>query len=172
MTVLGAFAAANAQWIWAVVAAMLAGGAFLIVVYIGVITRITTMHYMYILGSLQMPTATSFMDHTIGFALRMSILSIALGLVHVQILNALQIGSVGQALSWELLIGAVQGVVFVAAIPLLLSWARPPTRWAHINDPGVLLLGFGRMTPVVVLGENLAFGVVFGLVYSAAVLPG
>lgn len=170
MSVLDAFIAANQVWLWALAAAILAGGAFLIVVYIGVLTRITTMHYMYILGSLFMPTTTSFVAHTLGFSFHMSIISIGLGLLHLWILNGLHLESVGSAMTWELLMGAVQGVVFVALIPLLLAWRRPPTRWAHINNPGLLLLGFGWLTPVVVLAESLAFGVVFGAVYSAALL--
>jgi hypothetical protein len=170
MLVLLASLAGNFNPGWAVFAALAGGGAFLIVVYIGVITRITTMHYMYIWGSLFLPTASSAVDHTLGFLLHMSIISIGLGMLHVALLHALGVTSVGQTLAWELLFGTVQGAIFIAAIPALLAARRPPVRWGHINDPGFLMLGFGKVTALVVLAENLVFALLTGWIYVARVL--
>jgi hypothetical protein len=153
-----------------VFAALAGGGAFLLVVYVGVISKLTTMHYMYILGSLILPTASSFVDHALGFLIHMLIIAPLLGLLDVEILHWIGISSVGQAVGREVLVGAVQSLIFIIAIPILLAIKRPPVRWGHINNPGFLLLGFGRWTPFFVLAESVVLAVVTGAIYSAIVL--
>jgi hypothetical protein len=155
---------------WALFASLAAGGAFLHVVWIPVIAKIGKMHYMYIWGSLTWGTASNAAIHTLGFLTHMIMISIPLGMVDIAVIHALGVDSVGEALGWGLLIGLWQSTLFLTFIPMLLSAVKPPVRFGHDNNPGFLLLGFGKTTPFFVILENVVFGAVACGIYAWAVL--
>lgn len=155
---------------WAVFASLAAGGAFLLVVWIPVIAKLGKMHYMYIWGSLTWGNASNAAIHTLGFFTHMIMISIPLGMADIAVLHALGVDSVGSAIAWGLLIGLWQSTLFLTFIPMLLDAVRPPERFGHINNPGFLLLGFGKLTPLFVILENVVFGAVAGGIYAWAVL--
>jgi hypothetical protein len=155
---------------WALLASLLAGGAFLLVVWIPVIAKIGKMHYMYIWGSLTWGNASNAAIHTLGFFTHMIMISIPLGMADIAVLHALGADSVGEAAAWGALIGLWQSTLFLTFIPMLLDAVRPPERFGHINNPGFLLLGFGKSTPVFVILENVVFGIVAGAIYAWGVL--
>lgn len=154
---------------WAVVAGLIGGIAFLLVVYMGLAVRMTRMNFLYILGSMVAPRAGQATIYILGFLGHM-MLAAGFGLLHATILHAIGISSVGQAAGWDLLIGAIHGMAILVAMPMMLSMMHPLVRSGLIERPGVAMVGFGGMTPLGSLMAHAAFGLVTGAIYAAAVL--
>jgi hypothetical protein len=91
-------------------------------------------------------------------------------MAHAAILHAIGITSVGQAAGWDLLIGAGNGLVILAVLPMALTAMHPLVRKHAMDRPGVALTGFGPGTPIGSLMAHVAFGVVAGAIYAAAIL--
>jgi hypothetical protein len=169
MLVLTATLAGHYSAGWAAVAGLIGGVAFLLVVYMGLGVGMTRMNFLYILGSMMAPTGSKAVIYAVGFMAHM-MLAAGFGLLHAAILHAIGISSVGQAAGWDLLIGATHGMVILVAMPMMLSMMHPLVRSGQIESPGVAMVGFGGMTPLGSLMAHMAFGVVTGAVYAAAVL--
>lgn len=153
----------------AVLAGLLGGMAFLIVVYMGLGVGMTRMNFLYILGTMMAPQAPERAAYTIGFAAHM-MASAGFGIAHTGLLHAIGVSSVGEAAGWDLLIGAVHGMVILAVMPMMLNTMHVLVRRGQIAHPGVALVGFGAMTPMGSLMAHVAFGLVVGAVYAGAVL--
>ncbi len=153
----------------AIGAGLIGGLVFLVVVYMGLGVGMTRMNFLSMLGTMMAPSASAGTTYAIGFGIHM-MLSAAFGLVHAGILTAIGITTIGQAAGWDLVIGAVHGVVILMAMPMMLSMAHPLVRDGRLDAPGVALVGYGPMTPVGSLAAHVAFGLVTGTIYAAAVL--
>ncbi len=152
------------------VAAGVAGGlAFLAVVYMGLGSGMTRMNFLHILGTMMAPRASRRAAYAVGLTVHL-MLSAGFGLVHAAILQAIGISSVGQAAGWDLVIGAVHGMVILVAMPVLLVSMHPLVREGALERPGIALTGFGGRTPLGSVMAHVAFGVVTGSIYAAAVL--
>jgi len=80
------------------------------------------------------------------------------------------VSTVGSAAAWDLLIGAVHGVLVLIALPTMLAMAHPLVRTGDLERPGVAMVGYGSMTPAGSLMAHIAFGVITGAIYAAIVL--
>jgi hypothetical protein len=153
----------------AIVAGLVGGLAFLIVVTMGYAVGMTRMNFLYILGSMLAPKSPRSTVYAIGLGVH-AMASAAFGLVHAGILHAIGVTSVGQAAGWDLLIGGVHGLLVLMVLPMALEMMHPLVRRGEIERPGIALSGFGTMTPIESLAAHVAFGVVTGALYAALVL--
>jgi len=96
--------------------------------------------------------------------------SAGFGLAHAGLLHAIGVTSVGQAAAWDVALGMAHGVVILAMLPAVLTAMHPLVRKHAMDRPGVALTGFGNGTPIGSLMAHVAFGLVVGAVYAAAVL--
>jgi 2-haloacid dehalogenase len=131
---------------WAVIAGLVGGIAFLMVVYMGFAVRMTRMNFLYILGSMMVPKGSKGTIYTVGFMVHM-MLAAGFVLVHAAILHGIGISSVGQAAGWDLLIGAIHGMAVLVIMPMLLVAMHPLVRTGDLERPGVALSDYGGMTP-------------------------
>jgi hypothetical protein len=153
----------------AIVAGLIGGIAFLLVVYMGLGVGMTRMNFLHLLGSMVAPRSSRSTAYAIGLVVHL-MLSAVFGLVHAGLLTAIGVSSVGSAAAWDLLIGAVHGVAVLIVLPMMLSMAHPLVRSGELDRPGVALVGYGAMTPAGSLMAHVAFGVVTGAIYAASVL--
>jgi hypothetical protein len=153
----------------AIVAGLIGGIAFLLVVYMGLGVGMTRMNFLHMLGSMVAPRSSRSTGYAIGFVVHM-MMSAVFGLVHAGLLSAIGVSSVGSAVTWDLLIGAVHGVAVLIVLPMMLSMAHPLVRSGDLDRPGIALVGYGSMTPVGSLMAHVAFGLVIGAIYAASVL--
>lgn len=154
---------------WAVVAGLAGGLAFLVVVYMGLAMGMTRMNFLQVLGTMFFPNGSKTAVYGAGLAVHM-MMSVAFGLSHTALLQAIGITSVGQAAGWDLVVGAGHGLLILAALPMILTLMHPLVRKHAMDRPGIALIGFGPGTPVGSLMAHTVFGVVTGSVYAAAVL--
>ncbi len=153
----------------AIVAGLVGGLAFLMVVTMGLAVGMTRMNFLYVLGSMLAPKARRSTVFAVGLAVH-AMASAAFGLVYAGILDAIGVTSVGQAAGWGLLIGAIQAALVLMVLPMALELMHPLIHRGEIERPRVALTGFGAMTPVGSLMAHLAFGVVTAAIYAAIVL--
>ena len=153
----------------AIVAGLVGGLAFLIVVTMGYAVGMTRMNFLYILGSMLTPKAPRSTVYAIGLGIH-AMASAGFGLVHAGILHAIGVTSVAQAAGWDLLIGGVHGLLVLIALPMVLELMHPLVHQGEIERPGIALTGFGAMTPIGSLAAHVAFGVVTGALYATFVL--
>ncbi len=153
----------------AILAGLIGGIAFLVVVYMGLGIGMTRMDLLRMLGTMMAPKSSSAGAYVLGFVIHM-MLSAAFGLAHAGILTALDVATVGSAAAWDLLIGAVHGAAVLIALPIMLDMAHPLVRRGELERPGVALMGFGTMTPVGSLMAHVVFGLVTGAIYAGIVL--
>ncbi len=153
----------------AILAGLIGGIAFLMVVYMGLGVGMTRMNLLYMLGSMVAPKSFRGTAYAIGLVVHM-MMSAAFGLVHAGLLTAIGVSSVGSAAAWDLLIGAVHGVLVLIALPMMLTMAHPLVRTGDLERPGVAMVGYGSMTPAGSLMAHVAFGLVTGAIYAAIVL--
>jgi len=152
----------------AILAGLVGGLGFLVVVYMGLGIGMTRMNFLSILGSMMAPDARGT-AYVIGFAVHM-MLSAAFGLTHAGILTALDVTSVGSAAAWDLLIGAVHGLGALIVMPMMLTMAHPLVRRGELERPGLAMMGYGSMTPAGSLMAHVVFGLIPGSIYAGAVL--
>jgi len=153
----------------AILAGLVGGLVFLAVVSMGLGIGMTRMNLLRVLGSMMVPKAPRGTTYAIGFVVHM-MLSAVFGLVHAGVLTAIDVTSVGSAAAWDVLIGAVHGAGVLILMPVMLVMAHPLVRMGELERPGVLMTGFGSMTPVGSLLAHVAFGLVTGAIYAAIVL--
>jgi hypothetical protein len=153
----------------AIFAGLIGGIAFLMVVYMGLGVGMTRMNFLYMLGSMVAPKSSRGTAYVIGFVVHM-MMSAVFGLVHAGLLTAIGVSTVGSAAAWDLLIGAVHGVLVLIALPTMLAMAHPLVRTGDLERPGVAMVGYGSMTPAGSLMAHIAFGVITGAIYAAIVL--
>ena len=153
----------------AIVAGLIGGIAFLVVVYMGLGVGMTRMNFLHILGSMVAPRSPRSTTYAIGLVVHL-MMSAVFGLVHAGLLTAIGVSSVGSAAAWDLLIGAVHGVAVLIVLPMMLSMAHPLVRSGDLDRPGVAMVGYGSMTPAGSLMAHVAFGLVTGAIYAASVL--
>lgn len=153
----------------AVLAGLLGGVAFLLVVYMGLTVGMTQMNFLYILGTMMAPQAQERTVYTIGLAAHM-MASVGFGLAHAGLLHAVGVSSVAEAVGWDFLIGALHGMAILALMPMMLTTMHVLVRRGQIPHPGVALVGFGSMTPMGSLMAHVMFGLVVGAVYAGLVL--
>jgi hypothetical protein len=153
----------------AIVAGLVGGLAFLAVVTMGLAIGMTRMNFLHILGSMLAPKASRSTAYAVGLVVH-AMASAVFGLLHAGVLHAIGVSSVGQAAGWDLLIGAVHGLMVLVALPMALEMMHPLVRRGEIERPRVALTGFGPMTPIGSLAAHVAFGVVTGALYAAIVL--
>ena len=153
----------------AILAGLIGGFAFLAVVYMGLGTGMTRMNFLSMLGSMMAPKVPRGTTYAIGFVIHM-MASAVFGLIHAGILTAIDVTSVGSAVAWDVLIGAVHGVGVVIVMPMMLGMAHPLVRSGELERPRILMTGFGSMTPMGSLLAHVAFGLVTGAIYAAIVL--
>lgn len=154
---------------WAVLAGLVGGMAFLVVVYGGLAMGMTRMDFLEILGTMMAPRVSATTAYAIGFMVHM-MLSAAFGLVHAGLLHAIGVTSVEAAGGWDLLIGAVHGGIIIAMMPPMLTAMHPLVRAERMESPGVALTGFGTMTPVGSLMAHAVYGLLTGWIYAEALL--
>jgi hypothetical protein len=154
---------------WAAVAGAAGGLAFLVVVTMGRAVGMTRMNFLQVLGTMIAPNASDRAVYSIGLSAHL-MASAAFGLGHAAILTGIGVTSVGGAAGWDLLIGAAHGLVILAVLPMMLKMMHPLVRKHAMDDPGLALTGFGRATPIGSLMAHVAFGLVVGTVYAAAIL--
>lgn len=153
----------------AILAGLVGGLGFLVVVYMGLGIGMTRMNFLSILGSMMAPKAPRGTAYGVGFVIHM-MLSAAFGLLHAGILTALDVTSVGSAAAWDLLIGAVHGVGALIVMPTMLTMAHPLVRRGELERPGLAMMGYGSMTPAGSLMAHVVFGLITGSIYAGAVL--
>lgn len=153
----------------AVFGGLLGGVAFLMVVYMGLGVGMTRMNFLHILGTMMAPNAPERTSYTVGLVAHM-MASAGFGLVHAGLLHAIGVSSVGEAAAWDLLIGAVHGMIILAVMPMMLTTMHVLVRRGQIEQPGLALMGFGTGTPMGSLMAHVAFGLVTGAVYAGLVL--
>jgi hypothetical protein len=153
----------------AILAGVIGGLAFLVVVYMGLGIGMTRMNFLRVLGTMIAPKGSSTSVYLLGFAIHM-MASVVFGLIHAAILTAVDVTSVGAAAGWDAVIGAVHGVGVLLALPMMLVIAHPLVRSGTLERPGPLMTGFGSMTPIGSFVAHVVFGLVTGSIYAALVL--
>jgi hypothetical protein len=161
--------AGNYQAGTAILAGVIGGIAFLLVVYMGLGVGMTRMDFLHLLGSMFAPRASKGTAYLIGLVVHL-MMSAAFGLIHAGLLTAIGVTSVGSAAAWDLLIGAVHGIGVLVILPAMLTMAHPLVRSGDLERPGVAMVGYGQMTPMGSLAAHIVFGVVTGALYAAIVL--
>ncbi|MBA3310684.1 MAG: hypothetical protein H0U28_11650 [Nocardioidaceae bacterium] len=169
MNVLAATLAGNFDVGAALGAGLLGGVAFLMVVTMGRAIGMTRMNFLEVLGTMMTPNAPKTTVYGVGLMAHL-MASAGFGLAHAGILHAIGVTTVGQAAGWDLLIAAAHGAVVLMALPMMLNAMHPLVRKQAMEAPGVALTGFGAGTPIGSLMAHVAFGLVAGSVYAAAVL--
>jgi hypothetical protein len=154
---------------WALAGGLVGGVAFLAVVYMGRAIGMTRMNFLDVLGTMLVPRASQATVYAVGLMAHL-MMSAAFGLAHAGLLHAIGATTVGQAAGWDLLIGAVDGMVILAVMPMLVTLMHPLVRKGAIEPPGVALTGFGRQTPIGSLMAHMVFGLATGAIYAAAIL--
>lgn len=150
-------------------AGLLGGVAFLMVVIMGRAIGMTRMNFLEVLGTMMTPNAPKATVYGVGLMAHL-MASAGFGLAHAGILHAIGVTTVGQAAGWDLVIGAAHGAVVIMVLPMMLNAMHPLVRKQAMEAPGVALTGFGAGTPIGSLMAHVAFGLVAGSVYAAAVL--
>lgn len=158
---------------WALAAGLLGGLAFLVVTTMGYAIGMTRMNFLQVLGTMLAPGASPTTVYATVYATGLAahlMASAGFGLVHAGLLHAIGITSVGEAAGWDLAVGMAHGVVVLAMLPVMLTALHPLVRSGAMERPGLALTGFGGGTPIGSLMAHVAFGLVVGAVYAAAIL--
>lgn len=170
MNVLGAAALAANYEVWpAIVAGLIGGIAFLIVVSVGREVGMTQMDFLHMLGSMAAPRASRGVVQVIGLGVHL-MMSVLFGLVYAGLLTVTDASNVAVAVVWGLLFGLVHGLVVLVVLPVALSMAHPLVRSGALERPGVAMVGYGSMTPAGSVMAHIAFGAVTAAIYAASVL--
>ncbi len=152
----------------ALVAGILGGLAMLVIIYMGRAMGMTRMDLLKTLGTM-IPGVSGTKAYVAGLIIHL-MSSAGFGLIHIGVLHAIGIGSIGAAAGWDVLLGAIHGVMFLVAMPMMLTLMHPLIRSGEMTAPGPALIGFGRMTPMGIVAAHVVFGLVTGAVYAAIVL--
>jgi hypothetical protein len=154
---------------WALTAGLAGGVAFLLVVYMGLAAGMTRMNFLEVVGTMFVPDGSTTAVYGIGLTVHL-MMSALFGIAHTSILHAVGVTTVGQAAGWDLLLGAGHGLLVLAVLPMALTALHPLVRKHAMDVPGFALTGFGSGTAIGSLMAHVAFGVITGAVYAAALL--
>lgn len=152
----------------AILAGIVGAIAMLAIIYCGRAIGMTRMDLLRTLGTMVAPRASSTKAYAIGTMMHL-MMGAAFGLVHAGVLTVLDPSTDGGAIALGLVIGLVHGLIVTMAMPMVLTMAHPLVRDGEIELPGVMLTGFGSMTPAGVMMAHAVFGLVAGAVYVGAV---
>ncbi len=152
----------------AILAGIVGAIAMLGIIYGGRAMGMTRMDLLRTLGTMVAPRASSTTTYAIGTMMHL-MMGAAFGLVHAGILTGLDPSTDAGATALGLVIGLVHGLIVTMAMPMMLTMAHPLVRNGEIEPPGVMLTGFGSMTPAGVTMAHAVFGLVAGAIYVGAV---
>jgi hypothetical protein len=169
MNVLAATLAGNFDAGAAIGAGVLGGVALLAVVTMGRVVGMTRMNFLEVLGTMMTPSGSRPAVYVLGLVAHL-MASAVFGLAHAGLLHAIGVTSVGEAVGWDVAIGAAHGVVALIALPIMLTTMHPLVRKGSMESPAIALTGFGAGTPIGSLMAHVAFGLVAGAVYAGVVL--
>lgn len=148
----------------AILAGVVGALAMLAVIYGGKAMGMTSMDLLRTLGTMVSPKATGSTVYATGLMMHV-MMGLAFGLVHAGLLHALDPSTNGEAVVLGLVLGAVHGMLVTVAMPMMLTMAHPLVRAGDAPAPGIVMTGFGKMTPMGIVMAHVAFGVVAGAVY-------
>ncbi len=152
----------------AILAGLVGAVAMLMVIYGGRAMGMTSMDLLRTLGTMLSPRGANGTVYGIGLMMHL-MMGAAFGLVHAGLLHAADPTSEGAATGLGALFGLGHGVMVAFMMPVMLTMAHPLVRSGDITTPGVAMTGFGKMTPIGIVMSHIAFGLVAGGIYAAAV---
>lgn len=153
---------------WALLAGVIGAMAMLPVIYGGLAMGMTKMDLLRTLGSMVQPKGSDATIYGIGLMMH-AMMGAAFGLVHAGLLHAFDPSSGGAAVGLGILIGAVHGTIVTGVMPMMLTMGHPLVKDGTITAPGPAMTGFGKMTPMGLVVAHVAYGLVTGAIYVAAV---
>lgn len=153
---------------WALLAGVIGAMAMLPVIYGGLAMGMTKMDLLRTLGSMVQPKGSDATIYGIGLMMH-AMMGAAFGLVHAGLLHAFDPSSGGAAVGLGILIGAVHGMIVTGVMPMMLTMGHPLVKDGTITAPGPAMTGFGKMTPMGLVVAHVAYGLVTGAIYVAAV---
>lgn len=152
----------------AVLAGVLGALAMLVVIYGGKMMGMMSMDLLRTLGTMVSPKADSSTVYGIGLMMHV-MMGAAFGLVHAGLLQAFDPSTNGAATGLGVVLGALHGMIVVVAMPMMLTMAHPLVRAGEAPAPGIVMTGFGKMTPMGIVMAHVVFGLVAGAVYVGLV---
>lgn len=152
----------------AIVSGLIGAVSMLAIIYAGRAAGMTSMDLLRTLGTMVAPASRGSTVWLIGLGLHL-MMGAVFGLVHVGLLHGFDPSSSASAAWLGLVLGAIHGMVVVMVMPVLLTMAHPLVRTRDVPDPGLVMNGFGRLTPVGMVMAHAAFGIVVGAVYVAVI---
>ena len=159
----GNFSAGNA-----ILAGLVGALAMLVVIYGGKAMGMTEMDLLKTLGTMVAPKSTGNSAYMIGLMMHL-MMGAVFGIVHAAVLTGFDPSSNGAAVGLGVVIGAVHGMIVTAMMPPMLTMAHPLVRSGEMPQPGNLMTGLGKMTPMGMVMAHIVFGVVTGAIYAGAV---
>lgn len=152
----------------AILAGLIGAVAMLAVIYGGKAMGMTSMDLLRTLGTMISPKSDGATVYGIGLMMHL-MMGAAFGLVHAGLLQAFDPTTDGAATVLGIILGAVHGMIVVVAMPMMLTMAHPLVRAGDAPKPGIVMTGFGKMTPIGVVMAHVVFGLVTGAVYVGLV---
>lgn len=153
---------------WAIFGGAVAAMAMLVVIYGGRAMGMTRMDLLRTLGTMVLPKADEKVVYGVGLMMHL-MMGAAFGLLHAGLLHAFDPSSGGAAFGLGILIGAVHGMLVTGGMPFMLKMAHPLVKDGTIEDPGIAMSGFGKMTPMGMVMAHAVYGIVIGIIYYGAV---
>ena len=152
----------------AILSGLVGALAMLMVIYGGRAMGMTTMDLLRTLGTMVSPRGEKRVVYGIGLMMHL-MMGAAFGLIHAGLLHAADPSSEGAATGLGALFGLGHGAIVAVMMPVMLAMAHPLVRSGEMIAPGVAMTGFGKMTPMGIVMAHVAFGLVAGGLYVAAV---
>ncbi len=153
---------------WAIFGGAAGALAMLVVIYGGRAMGMTKMDLLRTLGTMVQPKGNTNVVYGTGLMMHL-MMGAAFGLVHAGLLHAFDPTSGGAAFGLGILLGAVHGMMVTGGMPMMLKMVHPLVKDGTIDDPGVAMTGFGRMTPMGMVMAHVVYGIVIGAIYYGAV---
>lgn len=152
----------------AVLAGVIGALAMLVVIYGGKAMGMTSMDLLRTLGTMVSPNSSTTAVYTVGLMMHL-MMGAAFGLVHAGILHAIDPSTNAAVTVAGILLGAAHGTIVIMAMPMMLSVTHPLVRSGGAPAPGIVMTGFGKMTPMGMIMAHVVFGVVAGAIYVALI---
>ncbi len=152
----------------AILAGLVGAVAMLVVISGGKAMGMTRMDLLKTLGTMAVPKAASNVVYAVGAMMHL-MMGAVFGLVHAGLLHVVDPTSDGAAAGFGALFGGIHGVMVAFMMPVMLTMMHPLVRSGDMPAPGVAMTNFGKMTPMGIAVAHVAFGLVTGAIYVAAV---
>jgi hypothetical protein len=152
----------------AILAGIVGALVMLVVIYGGRASGMTSMDLLRTLGSMVVPKADGPAIYAVGLMMHL-MMGAAFGLAHAGLLHALDPSSSGAATGLGIVLGLVHGMIVTVMMPMMLTIGHPLVRAGEAPAPGIVMTGFGKMTPMGIVMAHAAFGLVTGAIYVAVV---